>query len=60
MTKAYQTIKIGDPLDPSTLCGPLHSKQQISIFRDGLKEIEKQGGKVLVGGNVIEGDGNYV
>ena len=26
MTKAYKTIKIGDPLDPNTLCGPLKSK----------------------------------
>jgi aldehyde dehydrogenase family 7 protein A1 len=26
LVKAYSTIKIGDPLDPSVLCGPLHSK----------------------------------
>jgi aldehyde dehydrogenase family 7 protein A1 len=42
------------------LCGPLHSKWQIEIFKNGLEEIKKQGGKVLAGGNVIEGPGNYV
>jgi len=26
MVAAYKTIKIGDPLDPNTLVGPLHSK----------------------------------
>mmetsp|Transcript_7249 Transcript_7249/g.5242 ORF Transcript_7249/g.5242 Transcript_7249/m.5242 type:complete len:117 (+) Transcript_7249:795-1145(+) len=27
LVKAYSTIKIGNPLDSSTLMGPLHSKQ---------------------------------
>jgi len=60
MTKVYPTVAIGDPLLPGTLCGPLHSKWQIDIFVNGLKEIEKQGGKVLAGGKTIEGKGNYV
>jgi len=29
MVKAYSSIKIGDPLDPSVLVGPLHSKVQV-------------------------------
>lgn len=29
LVKAYSTIKIGNPLDTSTLVGPLHSKQQV-------------------------------
>lgn len=27
MVKAYKTIRIGDPLDPQTLIGPLHTKE---------------------------------
>jgi len=38
---AYKSIPIGDPLDSKTLCGPLHSKAQVKIYEDGLKEIEK-------------------
>lgn len=29
MVSAYKTIKIGDPLDPETLVGPLHSREQV-------------------------------
>jgi aldehyde dehydrogenase family 7 member A1 len=60
LVKVYPTISIGNPTDPVTLCGPLHSKWQIEIFKNGLEEIKKQGGKILAGGNVIEGPGNYV
>lgn len=60
MVKAYQTIKIGDPLDPAVLCGPLHSKQQLKTYHDGLLEAKRQGGKVLTGGKIIDGPGNFV
>ena len=61
MAKAYSTIKVGDPLDPNSLVGPLKTKTQVEIFKNGVAEAQKQGGKVLFGGNVIEGTtGNYV
>jgi aldehyde dehydrogenase family 7 protein A1 len=60
MVAAYKTVKIGDPMDSSTLMGPLHSKQGVQQYMDGLAEIKKQGGKVLTGGNQIKGEGNYV
>ena len=61
MVKAYKTIKIGDPLDPETLIGPLHTKQQVQTFIDGIALAKQQGGKVLVGGEVIDSiPGNFV
>lgn len=61
MAKAYSTIKIGDPLDPNSLVGPLKTKVQVETFKQGVAEAQRQGGKVLVGGNVIDGtEGNYV
>lgn len=57
---AYKTVKIGNPMDSSTLMGPLHSKAGVKQYLDGLTEIKKQGGKVLTGGNQIKGEGNYV
>lgn len=60
MVKTYKNIRIGDPMSPDTLVGPLHSKQGIKTYVDGLKEIQKQGGKILYGGNPIPGPGNYV
>jgi aldehyde dehydrogenase family 7 protein A1 len=54
LVKAYETVKIGDPFDSSTLCGPLHSKGQVKQYLDGLEEIKKQGGKVIYGGAVYD------
>ena len=60
LTKAYSTVKIGDPLEASTLMGPLHSKMGVDIYTKAIETIKAQGGKILTGGNIIEGDGNYV
>ena len=38
MASAYKTLKIGDPLDPSTLVGPLHKAHQIETFKQGIAE----------------------
>mmetsp|Transcript_13279 Transcript_13279/g.13078 ORF Transcript_13279/g.13078 Transcript_13279/m.13078 type:complete len:172 (-) Transcript_13279:36-551(-) len=40
--------------------GPLHTKAAVKEYLDGIEEIKKQGGKILVGGSKIEGEGNYV
>lgn len=42
------------------LMGPLHTKSGVQEFVEGLEEIKKQGGKIAYGGNVMEGEGNYV
>jgi aldehyde dehydrogenase family 7 protein A1 len=56
LKKAYSQVIIGDPRDPKTLCGPLHSKNAVNQFKEG----KKQNGKILFGGNVIPGAGNFV
>jgi aldehyde dehydrogenase family 7 protein A1 len=61
MVSAYKTIRIGDPLDPNTLVGPLHTRAQVQSFIDCIAEAKKQGGKVLVGGEVLDTmPGNFV
>ena len=53
--------RMGDPLDPNTLLGPLHNKMGLDNYLKGVEEIKKQGGKILYGGKQVEGmDGNYV
>jgi len=39
MVKAYSSIPIGDPLDANTLMGPLHTKDAIREYEEGLAEI---------------------
>jgi aldehyde dehydrogenase family 7 protein A1 len=60
MVKVYATIKIGDPMAEGILMGPLHTKNAVKDYVNGLEEIKKQGGKILTGGKVIAGSGNYV
>ena len=61
LIKAYGTVQIGDPLDESTLMGPLISPQAVEDYRSGLAEIQRQGGEVLCGGRVLDDrEGNFV
>jgi len=38
LKKAYPSIPIGDPFDSKTLLGPLHNKQGVKIYEDGIKK----------------------
>ncbi|HLH37578.1 MAG TPA: aldehyde dehydrogenase family protein [Bryobacteraceae bacterium] len=55
---AYQQIRIGDPLDPGTLMGPLIDSAAVENMRSGLERIREQGGEVLFGGRHL--GGNFV
>ncbi len=63
---AYSKIenKIGHPLDPDTLVGPLIDQGSVALFQNAVEQVEKEGGKVIFGGQVMEGagfeSGNYV
>lgn len=50
MVAAYKTIRSGNPLEEGVLLGPLHTKDAVRQYLEGIETIKKQGGKVLVGG----------
>ncbi len=54
---AYSQIRIGDPLDESTLMGPLVNRTAVSDMMQGLEEIRRQGGEVLCGGKPLDRPG---
>lgn len=57
----YKSVKIGSPLDPSTLCGPLHNQQAVKLFESTVKLAKKANGKILFGGDVrYDLPGNFV
>jgi aldehyde dehydrogenase (NAD+) len=64
LIEAYGQIKIGNPLDESNHVGPLIDQDAIDAFLDTIKNVQAEGGKVLYGGEVLEGeiydDGFYV
>lgn len=57
---AYRQVRIGDPLDPRTLMGPLINQAAVDGFKRAIEEIKRAGGEVLYGGRVLEGAGYYV
>jgi aldehyde dehydrogenase (NAD+) len=52
---AYKSVKIGSPLDPATLVGPLVNQTAVRRMQEGLEEIRAQGGEVLFGGKALGG-----
>lgn len=57
---AYAQIKIGDPLQPGILMGPLIDAAAVTAFSNTVAEAKQQGGQILFGGKVINGTGYYV
>ena len=51
LVAAYAQIRIGDPLDPATVMGPLVDTTAVENMMTALAIAEEQGGKVLFGGN---------
>ena len=63
---AYKGLesKIGNPLDQDYLIGPLIDEHSVAAFKGAVEQVEKEGGKVHFGGQVLQGkgyeSGNYV
>ncbi len=57
LTKAYESLKIGSPLEQTNHVGPLIDRQAVANYLDALRALEEQGGTVVCGGRVLEGKG---
>lgn len=57
LLKAYKQLKIGHPLKHSTVVGPLVDKSAVAAFLHAQQEVVKEGGTILYGGQVLEGEG---
>lgn len=55
LVTAYRQVKIGDPMEETTLMGPLINRRAVDDMMDGLRRIREQGGDVLFGGDHIMG-----
>jgi len=53
---AYKTLKIGDPLDRKNLMGPLIDQQAVQDVTTAIRTVKKQGGSIIYGGEVLEGE----
>jgi aldehyde dehydrogenase (NAD+) len=55
LKSAYAQIRIGDPLDPGTLMGPLIDRAAVENMLRALATIREQGGEIIFGGNDLGG-----
>jgi aldehyde dehydrogenase (NAD+) len=57
---AYGQVRIGDPLDPDTLMGPVIDEASLQRVIDACEAVKASGGEVLCGGERLERAGNFV
>ncbi|MDP2645865.1 MAG: aldehyde dehydrogenase family protein [Desulfobacterales bacterium] len=57
LVKAYESLRIGSPLDEANHVGPLVSRKAVKTYVDAIREVQQQGGAVLWGGEVLSGRG---
>ena len=57
LVQAYSQLenRVGDPLDSDTLIGPMIDEVAVITFRNALKAIREQGGKIIYGGEILDG-----
>ncbi len=60
LVHAYGQVRIGDPLDPSTLMGPLIDSAAVQRYQAAIEAARQAGGEVLCGAKVLPGPGNFV
>ena len=60
LVAAYKQVRIGDPLDPQTLMGPLCTQDAVNRYENAVAAVQKAGGQVLTGGKKLDRPGFFV
>ena len=60
LTTAYRQVRIGDPLEPGTLMGPLIDASAVRAFEAAVAQAVASGGTLLAGGKALDRPGFYV
>lgn len=57
VTDAYKQLRIGNPLDEKNHVGPLIDTDAVIMYQDALTKVVEEGGKIIVEGGVLSGEG---
>ncbi len=64
LTRAYEGVPVGNPLEAETLMGPLVNSGAVEDLRSAIERVRNEGGEILYGGEPLEGPkfpgGHYV
>lgn len=55
LVEAYKQVPIGNPLESSTLMGPLVNEQAVKAYQQAVARVAAEGGEILYGGRLVEG-----
>jgi aldehyde dehydrogenase (NAD+) len=57
IVSAYGQLRIGNPLDEKNHVGPLIDTHAVAMYKNALEKVVAEGGKLLVEGGVLKGEG---
>ena len=57
VVNAYEQLRIGNPLDENNHVGPLIDTDAVKMYQGALRKVVEEGGKIIVEGGVLEGNG---
>lgn len=57
LVKAYESLRIGSPLDENNHVGPLIDRDAVARYRSAIDAAAETGGSILCGNEVLEGSG---
>ena len=64
LTRAYEGVPVGNPIEAETLMGPLVNSGAVEDLRSAIARVRNEGGEILYGGEPLEGPefpgGHYV
>jgi len=60
LAKAYEQVRIGDPLASNTIMGPLVDQDAVDTMMNALQLLPKEGGRIITGGKRMDKPGFYV
>ena len=60
LMRAYRQVRIGDPIEPGTLMGPLVDGGAVRQFESAVAEAVASGGRLLTGGRALDRPGCFV
>ena len=60
LVKAYGQVRIGNPLDPKTLMGPVIDEASLQRVLDACAAVKASGGELLCGGEKLDRPGNFI
>ncbi len=57
LVAAYRQIRIGNPLEPGVLMGPLIHPRAVTAMQAALEQLQSEGGEIIYGGEKLRGAG---